>query len=126
MPNPVFSFSCPGHPNNFTKLVLRNRVVNQQVVEICPRPFIRMAYNNYRGVFGLDEDNKMVEYPWNHHFPNGFHAQPILQSFFDKHNLIPSWTDCKEIWGGLNETTGLWNGALGEVSLILDLFMTLC
>ena len=79
-----------------------------------------MAYNNYRNVFELDENNKMVEYQWNRDFPNGFNAQPILQSFFDKHNLIPSWTDCEGTWGGLNKTTGIWNGALGEVSLILN------
>ena len=74
-----------------------------------------MAYNEYRGVFGLDEDKKMAEFPFNKHFPFGFLAQPILQSFFDKHKLIPSWTDCEGNWGGLNETTGLWNGAVGEV-----------
>ena len=75
-----------------------------------------MAYNDYRLVFELDENNKMVEFPFNKHFPVGFLAQPILQSFFDKHNLTPSWTDCEGDWGALNKTTGLWSGAVGEVS----------
>ena len=75
-----------------------------------------MAYNEYRGIFGLDEDNKMVEFAYYSQFPRGFVAQPMLQSFFDKHKLIPTWTDCEGNWGGLNKTTGLLDGAVGEVS----------
>ena len=57
----------------------------------------------------------MVEYPWNWNYGKGTPAQVILQTFFEKQNLTPSWTDCDYVWGGFNETTGLWTGALGEV-----------
>ena len=57
----------------------------------------------------------MVEYPWNWNLGKGIPAHQILEPFFLKHNLTPSWTDCNEVWGGLNKTTGVWYGAIGEV-----------
>ena len=68
----------------------------------------------------LDENKAMVKYPWNWNYGWGVPAHQILETFFDKQKLTPSWTDCDYDWGGLNRTTGLWTGAVGEVIRIIE------
>ena len=70
--------------------------------------------------FKLSENKTMVKYPWNWNYGWGVPAHQILETFFDKYNLTPSWTDCEQDWGGLNKTTGLWTGAVGEVIVTLN------
>lgn len=66
----------------------------------------------------MDENNTMVKYPWNWNYGSGVPAHQILESFFNKRNLTPAWTDCNMDWGGFNNQTGLWTGAVGEVIVI--------
>ena len=79
---------------------------------------IRMAYNHYQYIFELDKDNFMVEYPWDSSFEKGPRAHDVLSTFFASQNLIPTWTECNGNWGTFNKTTGLWTGAVAEVSIL--------
>ena len=79
-----------------------------------------MIYWVLRMSLKLDENKSMVRYPWNWNYGWGVPAHQILETFFDKQNITPSWTDCEQDWGGLNSSTGLWTGAVGEVIKIIE------
>ena len=78
-----------------------------------------MVFWMLRKSIKVDENNEMVRYPWNWNYGWGVPAHQILESFFDKQNITPSWIDCDYDWGGLNSSTGLWTGAVGEVFSII-------
>ena len=78
-----------------------------------------MVFWMLRKSIKVDENNEMVRYPWNWNYGWGVPAHQILESFFDKQNITPSWIDCDYDWGGLNSSTGLWTGAVGEVISII-------
>ena len=75
---------------------------------------VRVAFNQYPGFFEMDMENneKMVEYELR--FGNVWDYE-ILNSFFATYGLTPTWQDCNETWGWLDEETGLWNGAVRAV-----------
>ena len=81
---------------------------------------IRMAYNHYPYIFELDENDSMVEYPWNWGLGRGPVAHDILSTFFASQNLTPTWKECNGDWGTFNKTTALWAGAVAEVSKLLN------
>jgi hypothetical protein len=118
-PNTIFHYTCNGNSSlQSTKLLLRKGYVNQPIGEVCSG-VVRVAFNQWGAysewdpVFEVDMENeKMVEYEpcfgcvWDYE---------ILNSFFATYELTPTWQDCNETWGWLDEETGLWNGAVRAV-----------
>ena len=43
------------------------------------------------------------------------HAFEILKTFFSNYHITPIWTNCNYTWGWLDEETGHWTGAVGQV-----------
>ena len=82
----------------------------------------RFIFLVLRKTLKVDENKSMVEYPWNWNYGWGVPAHQILGTFFEKQNLTPFWTDCEQDWGGYNNETGLWTGAVGEVIKIFELY----
>ena len=66
---------------------------------------LRITYNNDDG-FIMVEDNKMD--------PNIYEGA-ALQLFIDKYHLNPTFLWAEDIWGSINEETGLWEGIVGNV-----------
>ena len=84
----------------------------------------RIAYNHDDYAFSVDEEKGIADgknkpnrltyiaqygtsnIPWDHE---------IINSFIFKYNVNASWTECNYTWGVFNETTGRWNGAVGQV-----------
>ena len=85
----------------------------------------RFIFLVLRKTLKVDENKSMVEYPWNWNYGWGVPAHQILETFFEKQNLTPSWTDCEQDWGGYNNETGFWTGAVGEVIRISELYRVL-
>ena len=117
-PKRKFTYTCQGGfgKSQFSQLVLRNRQVNRPFEDICQGAMIRMAYNQYQYIFELDKNDSMVEYPWDWGFGKGPRAHDILSTFFASQKLTPTWKECNGNWGKFNKTTGLWTGAVAEVS----------
>ena len=46
----------------------------------------------------------------------------ILEIFFKTENVIvKNWIDCNGTWGGYDDETGRWTGAVGKVKMNLYL-----
>ena len=39
----------------------------------------------------------------------------IIKPFFDHYSLTPTWVNCNNTYGVLDEETGTWTGAVGKV-----------
>ena len=77
--------------------------------QMCEIKIIRMAYNQYDGVFELDKDMKVVKIT---------RLNEVLISFFSSQNLTPVWENANFTWGRFDEETGRWTGAVALVSLL--------
>ena len=75
--------------------------------QMCEIKIIRMAYNQYDGVFELDKDMKVVKIT---------RLNEVLISFFSSQNLTPVWENANYTWGWFDKETGRWTGAVGLVS----------
>ena len=87
------------------------------VTDVCLGGKIRVAFNQYPGLFTVDR-NMMVTYPlsWSHqNAASGWGAYPydILLTFFTAHQLYPVFKDNGGVWGV--QEAGQWRGAVGMV-----------
>ena len=138
-----FDFFCQGEsdkPKELDLHVLDGRVnrENLQVKDVCPWVPVKVAYNNWPGMFYLYNYGKHGWHPaffpvkYSILFGSAYPAEIIL-SFFDNINknsrsgsrLINidniktkhiTWIDAKGDWGRLDTETGLWTGAVAKVS----------
>jgi hypothetical protein len=98
-------------------LLTKNGKVNRGIDEVCTDKFVRVAFNQDSESFEVNtETNALIEYP----MKAGEPAWPweILSSFFANNKLTPTFKDCNQTWGSLDEDTGLWNGAVAMVKLL--------
>ena len=129
----LFYVMCPGENERYHKLMIfHDGTVNRNLKykDVCPvaelesEPEyhnINIAYNNYPGWFHVDDTNTMEEYPLSktlkiskNHIQISF-SWEILKLFFNHFNIIPSWINCNQTWGWIDEDTGKWTGAVGKV-----------
>jgi hypothetical protein len=92
-------------------LLNKDGQVNRKISEVCKDRFVRVAFNQYPGIFeARDKNNTMIEYP----IKAGGYAWhwEILSSFFEINRVTPIFKNCNNTWGWLDEDTGLWNGAV--------------
>ena len=122
-PNTIFNYQCPGNSSHYQKLLLnKDGHVNREIVEVCRDRFVRVAFNQYPGVFEVNnETNTMIEYPVDGSGLS-WHWE-ILSSFFAINELTPIFNDCNFTWGWLDYDTGLWNGAVAMVDLLAFVFI---
>ena len=113
----IFQFTCYGESDKPNKLLLRHGQVSRPVTEVCKK-VMRLAYNNDAPIFEI-ENNTLVEYPVTKNLIHKlFYNWELLGSFFATHQLTPIWQNCHQSWGPFNKETGLWGGAVGQVSKI--------
>ena len=123
-PNTIFKFQCSGNSSHFhTMLLTKDGKVNRGIDEVCTDKFVRVAFNQEFDSFEVNtETNALIEYPMKVRSSfHGKHAWPweILSSFFANNKLTPTFKDCNQTWGSLDEDTGLWNGAVAMVKLLV-------
>jgi hypothetical protein len=41
----------------------------------------------------------------------------FLETLLEAQNLLPIWVNAGQSWGGKDKNTGVWNGAVGLVSI---------
>ena len=46
----------------------------------------------------------------------------ILSSFFENYHITPTWINCYYTWGVFDEETGHWTGAVGKVTVIINIY----
>ena len=113
----VFSFSCRGSINNWTRLMMyKSGQTTKPFREVCVRTRIRVVYFNYKNVFELNSNNTMKKYPSWLSIGSAPRAEEILSTFFTSESLAPTWIDCKGDIATYNKTLDKWTGAVGEVS----------
>ena len=118
-----FRLYCPKERNHHKMMIFKNGTTkdNLQYKDLCQEEHeVRIAYNNEWPNFEIDNiTNSMVEYPhWMSMVgDNGMFSDEyeILKTFFSKFNIKPTWIYCNQIPGVLNEMTGNWTGAVGQV-----------
>ena len=104
----IFSLFCLEDRNiKHVKAFVKDGEVHNNK-EICVKKIVRMAYNQYDGVFELDAEGKVVKNKWI--------STEVLTSFFSSQNLTPVWENANFNWGSFDEETGRWTGAVGLVS----------
>ena len=84
---------------------------------------VRIAHNKEFSVFRIDKNtNTMFEYPYwkNIIMERGIisHHHVILNTFFKKFNIKPTWIYCNKDWGVFDHETGRWTGAVGQVEIL--------
>ena len=113
----VFHFICQGPSQRVIWLRLKQGVVNKELKQACSASReIRIAYNQRKGAFEIDDKNEMVTYPFQN--TRNVHVHELLSSFFSTNNLIPFWINANGI-GRLNsmeDGTRLFDGAIGMES----------
>ena len=119
---------CPEQREHPLKMMLFTHYHNNKNAtfeDVCEKPRIRVtiAYNNEPRLFEFNETSQWpvlrppnivrydkVQLVWDYE---------ILLPFLKMNNLEPHWTNCNRIWGTRNRTTGIWNGATGQVQRLL-------
>ena len=122
-----FVMTCPGmsHSSTFTLHMRDNGEVDDGKVwgDLCREKRVNIAYNNYPGLFEVNEDTgEMVRYPVKP-VPGVYEYIPydweILETFFLNNDIIPVWINCHYTWGWYDEESGKWTGAVGQVRGII-------
>ena len=95
--------------------------------DICEKPQhnATIAYNNEPELFEVDEDGKMNEFgvnPVTGEYDYMSYDYEILSSFFANYHITPTWIDCNYTWGVFDEETGHWTGAVGKVTVIINIY----
>ena len=118
-----FVMTCPGmsHSSTFTLHMRDNGEVDDGKVwgDLCREKRVNIAYNNYPGLFEVNEDTgEMVRYPVKP-VPGVYEYIPydweILETFFLNNDIIPAWINCHYTWGSYDKELGKWTGAVGKV-----------
>ena len=103
---------------------------NIKYKDICLDKYAVTFAHVYSGEF---VNNSMVEdyyFSDKHGGKVGFYTNipyeyELIIPFLENNNVIGTWSDSHYIWGEFNETTGLWTGNLGQVNLLLQIFVKL-
>ena len=122
----IFHLYCPNKSLPNKMMIFKNGTTkdNLQYKDLCKEEHhVRIAYNNFIETFGIDKiTNTMIEYPkltkkYGHMHDLGQISPEyeMLKTFFSKFNIKPTWIYCNQTPGVLNETTGNWTGAVGQV-----------
>ena len=80
---------------------------------------IRIAYNTEADIFRLLDDGSTIEtYPWYWSLDKkkGPVVVELLSPFLESLGGKKRWTYCNQSWGGLDQETGEYFGAVGEVT----------
>ena len=123
--------SNQGEYENIKKHILFNNGSSHSNIgynDMCqktPPHHIRIAYNNEEKFFKLDNNTQqMVQIPV---YPTQVYSQiswdwEILENFFDKLNIKPTWTYSNQVWGVLNKESNSWTGSVGKVCRMFSLW----
>ena len=84
---------------------------------------VNLGYNNEVEVFKV-ENNTLIPDP-EKRYPKGTAAQisqswEVISTFFNIHQILPTWLNCGYSWGHLNEEEVQWTGCMGKVRIIYN------
>ena len=121
-----FRLYCPKERNHHKMMIFRNGTTkdNLQYKDLCQEEHeVRIAYNNERPVFEIDNiTNSMVEFPYMWPIAGDWgiisYEFVILKSFFSKFNIKPTWINCNFTFGWIDYEAGHWTGAVGQVEIL--------
>ena len=84
--------------------------------DVCREGQIRVAFNQYVGVFEV-EDNAMKEVPTLSSSIQSHMAAnwEVLSTFFEYHQLRPDYFENEYIWGYFDTQAQQWRGAVAMV-----------
>ena len=82
---------------------------------------VNLGYNNDPLSFKV-ENNAIIPYPGKRYI-KGTAAQisphwEVLSTFFNIHQILPTWLNCGYSWGYFDEEEGQWTGCMGKVRII--------
>ena len=86
--------------------------------EVCKEKEVIVGYNNQPGEFMVSNiTGEMVKTPVEPivGIANVCHEWEIQDAFFKYNNITPHWINANYSWGSLDETTGMWTGAVGLI-----------
>ena len=104
-------------------LLQKSATVNRDLGfgEVCKEKHAIVAYNNDHEFFEILK-GEMVTSGWTYGVqPFVKYGRPVAweweiqAAFFKSNNITPHWIYCNYDWGTLNETTGQWSGAVGQI-----------
>ena len=77
---------------------------------------VNIAYNNEPGNFEVDEEKGVLKtFPYlKSSFSISWNYE-ILDSFFRRHHIVPTWLNSNYDWGVFDQKLGRWSGAVGKV-----------
>ena len=118
----ALTLQCPNLDNQLTLSLLHNASVQGGIHyhDVCKvADSVTIAYNEYHPYFFVWRGTQiMVEYTLSPE--KGVLSQmaldwEIIKPFFDHYSLTPTWVNCNNTYGVLDEETGTWTGAVGKV-----------
>ena len=118
----MFELLCHGEAFVTKKLVVFKGKINQDYEDVCREKTVRIAWNYYTSMSfnGAKWDGYgNVTFPWNENLEYGLLYQiEYFVPFINSLGLQVQWKYTDEIKGGFNETSELFEGAMGEVSAL--------
>ena len=121
-----FVMTCPGmsHSSIFTLHMRDSGEVDDGKVwgDLCREKRVNIAYvSKYKGVFEVNTATGELDGP-KADIRSGMHSYipydwEILDSFFSRNSILPSWLDVNRVYGAFNHSTGHWTGAVGKVMI---------
>ena len=97
-----------------------------QYKDLCQEEHeVRIAYNNRRNKFEIDtKTNSMVDFSYGmpivYEWSQISHEHIMLETFFSKFNIKPTWINCNYTWGLYDNETDSWTGAVGQVGILTN------
>jgi hypothetical protein len=119
----TFDLTCHGKGGSkrrfslFTaQLALERGKLNRPVADVCQGGLVRVAFDQYNLIEVDTGDNRMVEYDlkWSI-IQNRADSYEILSSFFNEHQLTPTFIDNKYTYPLWDTEAGLWTGVVAMV-----------
>ena len=115
-----FVMTCPGmsHSSTFTLHMRDNGAIddNKSWKKLCREKKVNIAYNNEPGNFEVDEEKGVLKtFPYLKSSLSISWNYEILESFFRRHHIVPTWLNSNYDWGTFDQKLGRWSGAVGKV-----------
>ena len=110
----MFELLCHGEAFVTKKLVVFKGKINQDYEDVCREKTVRIAWNYWTSP--SFNGAKWVTFPWKNNLEYGrVHQIEYFLPFINSLGLQVQWKYTNEIQGGFNETSELFEDAMGEV-----------
>ena len=121
----VFEMRCEVTSSKASNVLLSRELIVPTYKHVCrgEKKKVNLGYNNDPNVLKV-EKNTLISYPEKRKLKDEesqiSRDWEVLSTFFNIHQILPTWLNCGHSWGHFDVEEGQWTGCMGKVRIIYN------